>query len=141
MTKNDQKWPNNQQTTNVLNHLFSFFRGLWTKSNEEWEEVAIKMLKDYNDPALEEEIEKELNMIGRLNHENIVRIYGAFNVADTGNRAFAMEFVREGSLDNYLRTHKNHIKIPQQLFIFADNICEGMICLSRKGLFISKNIK
>ena len=46
--------------------------------------------------------------------------------------AFAMEFVREGSLDNYLRTHKNHIKAP--LFIFADNICEGMIYLSREGI-------
>ena len=46
--------------------------------------------------------------------------------------AFAMEFVREGSLDNYLRTHKNHIKPP--LFIFADNICEGMIYLSREGI-------
>ena len=43
-----------------------------------------------------------------------------------------MEFVREGSLDNYLRTHKNHIKPP--LFIFADNICEGMIYLSREGI-------
>ena len=41
-----------------------------------------------------------------------------------------MEFVREGSLDNYLRSHKNLIKAP--LFIFADNICEGMIYLSRE---------
>ena len=43
------------------------------------------MLKDVNDPALEEEIERELNMMRRLDHENIVRIYGAFPVADTGN--------------------------------------------------------
>ena len=48
-------------------------------------EVAVKMLKDVNDPALEEEIERELNMMRRLDHENIVRIYGAFPVADTGN--------------------------------------------------------
>ena len=45
----------------------------------------MKMLKDLNDPALEEEIERELNMMRRLDHENIVRIYGAFSVADTGN--------------------------------------------------------
>ena len=43
------------------------------------------MLKDVNDPALEEEIERELNTMIRLDHENIVRIYGAFPVADTGN--------------------------------------------------------
>ena len=43
------------------------------------------MLKDVNDPALEEEIERELNTMIRLDHENIVRIYGAFRVADTGN--------------------------------------------------------
>ena len=110
------------------------YKGVWTKSNGEWEEVAVKMLKDFNDPASEEEIERELNMMRRLDHDNIVRIHGAFSVADTGNTAFAMEFVREGSLDNYLRTHKNNIKVPLQLFIFADNICEGMIYLSREGL-------
>ncbi len=110
------------------------YKGVWTKTNEEWEEVAVKMLKDFNDPSSEKEIERELNMMRRLNHENIVRIHGVFSVADTGNTAFAMEFVREGSLDNYLRTHKNHLKVPQQLFIFADNICNGMIYLSREGI-------
>ena len=36
-------------------------------------------------------------------------------------------------LDNYLRTYKDKIKWPQ-LFIYADNICEGMIYLSEKGI-------
>ena len=36
-------------------------------------------------------------------------------------------------LDNYLRTYKDRIKWPQ-LFIYADNICEGMIYLSEKGI-------
>ena len=43
------------------------------------------MLKDINDPAVEEEMERELNTIAKLDHENIVRIYGVFSVADTGN--------------------------------------------------------
>ena len=52
------------------------------------------MLKDLNDPALEEEIERELNMMRRLDHENIVRIYGAFSVADTGNTGKILFFLR-----------------------------------------------
>ena len=47
--------------------------------------MAVKMLKDINDPAVEEEMERELNTIAKLDHENIVRIYGVFSVADTGN--------------------------------------------------------
>ena len=43
------------------------------------------MLKDINDPAVEEEMERELNTIAKLDHENIVRIYGVFSVADTRN--------------------------------------------------------
>ena len=70
------------------------FLGVWTKSSGEWEEVAVKMLKDLNDPALEEEIERELNMMRRLDHENIVRIYGAFSVADTGNTGKIFIFLK-----------------------------------------------
>ena len=63
----------------VLNYVISFFSILNPI------EVAVKMLKDINDPAVEEEMERELNTIAKLDHENIVRIYGVFSVADTGN--------------------------------------------------------
>jgi serine/threonine protein kinase len=106
------------------------YKGVWTRSNGEWDEVAVKMLKDFNDPASEDEIQRELNIMKRLNHENVVRIRGVL----PNDGIIVMEFVREGSLDNYLRTHKDHIRFPVQLFIFADNICEGMDYLCRQGI-------
>ena len=53
------------------------------------------MLKDINDPAVEEEMERELNTIAKLDHENIVRIYGVFSVADTGNTGKLNIFQRQ----------------------------------------------
>ena len=89
------------------------------------------MLKDLNDPASESELERELSMMSRLEHENIVKIRGTMRVPESGNLAFVMEYVREGSLDNYLRSNQCPIK---QLFIFADNICDGMVYLSSEGI-------
>jgi hypothetical protein len=109
------------------------FRGGLTHSNEEWEEVAVKLLKDVNDQGAEKEIQHELELMEKLNHENVVRIKGFLNMINDGMVAIVMEYVREGSLDNYLRTYKDKIKWPQ-LFIYADNICEGMIYLSEKGI-------
>ena len=107
------------------------YKGVWTRSNDDWDEVAVKMLKDLNDPASESELERELSMMSRLEHENIVKIRGTMRVPESGNLAFVMEYVREGSLDNYLRTNQCPIK---QLFIFADNICDGMVYLSSEGI-------
>ena len=107
------------------------YKGLWTRSNDECEEVAVKMLKDINDRDLENELERELEIMSGLEHENIVKILASMKVAESGNLAFVMEYVREGSLDNYLRTNKCPIK---QMFVFADNICDGMIYLSGEGI-------
>ena len=107
------------------------FKGIWTRSNDEWQEVAVKMLKDFNDRDSENELERELEMMSGLEHENIVKILAYMRVPESGNLAFVMEYVREGSLDNYLRTNRCPIK---QMFIFADNICDGMIYLSNEGI-------
>ena len=71
-------------------------------------EVAVKMLKDINDPAVEEEMERELNTIAKLDHENIVRIYGVFSVADTGNTGNLNIFSESFQIMHYV-WHKMHI--------------------------------
>ena len=104
-----------------------------THSDGEWEEVAVKLLKEVNDQGAEEEIQHELMLMRDLVHENIVQIKGCHEILNEGMIAIVMEYVREGSLDNYLRTYKNMIKMPQ-LFLYAENICEGMIYLSKRGI-------
>ena len=37
-----------------------------------------------------------------------------------------MEFVREGSLDRYLQINRHNIEYPKQLFVYAQNIADGM---------------
>ena len=74
------------------------FRGGLTHSNEEWEEVAVKLLKDVNDQGAEKEIQHELELMEKLNHENVVRIKGFLNMINDGMVAIVMEYVREGSL-------------------------------------------
>ena len=74
------------------------FRGGLTHSNEEWEEVAVKLLKDVNDQGAEKEIQHELELMEKLNHENVVRIKGCLNMLNEGMVAIVMEYVREGSL-------------------------------------------
>ena len=117
----------------ILGNFGIVFHGVLTHSNDEWEEVAVKLLKDVSDQGATEEIQHEFKIMKQLNHENLVRIKGFQNMLNEGMMAIVMEYVREGSLDNYLRTYKNRIKLPQ-LFIYADNICEGMIYLSKQGI-------
>merc|ERR1719510_604101 len=38
-----------------------------------------------------------------------------------------MEFVKEGSLDNYLKVNQDQIKYPSQLFVYAQNITSCQI--------------
>ena len=73
--------------------------------------MAVKMLKDINDPAVEEEMERELNTIAKLDHENIVRIYGVFSVADTGNTGKLNILSESFQIMHYLFvTHISHIR-------------------------------
>ena len=46
----------------------------------------------------EKEIQHELELMEKLNHENVVRIKGFLNMINDGMVAIVMEYVREGSL-------------------------------------------
>ena len=107
-----------------------------SRSNGEWDSVAVKMVKQHKDinndsPQLLYEMQRELDIMKRLSHDNVVKIKGVL-LEDEG--IIIMEFVKEGSLDNYLKINQDQIKYPYQLFVYAQNIVDGMIYLQTWGI-------
>ena len=106
------------------------------RSNGEWDSVAVKMVKQHKDinndsPQLLFEMQRELDIMKRLSHHNVVKIKGVL-LEDEG--IIIMEFVKEGSLDNYLKVNQDQIKYPNQLFVYAQNIVDGMNYLQSWGI-------
>lgn len=115
------------------------YRGAITHSNGDWDLVAVKMLKDPEagmaDAAAEEEMRKELNIMKKLNHENIVKIRAVIRHEIEMTVLIVMEFVPHGSLQTYLKVEpRSNLDFPRQLFIYAQNIVEGMEYLGSKGI-------
>ena len=115
------------------------YRGAITHSNGDWDLVAVKMLKDPEagmaDAAAEEEMRKELNIMKKLNHENIVKIRAVIRDEIEMKVLIVMEFVPHGSLQTYLKVEpRSNLDFPRQLFIYAQNIVEGMEYLGSKGI-------
>lgn len=96
--------------------------------------MAVKLLKDSADQASTDTLERELNIMKDLHHDNIVRIKGIFR--NTSKVMIIMEFISGGPLDRYLQVHRDTILNGScaQLFLFAQNIVDGMIYLGRKGI-------
>ena len=113
------------------------YRGAITHSNGDWDSVAVKMLKDPEagmaDAAAEEEMRKELNIMMKLKHENIVKIKAV--IREEMRVLIVMEFVPHGSLQTFLKVEpRSNLDFPRQLFIYAQNIVEGMEYLGSKGI-------
>ena len=113
---------------------YNFFR-----SNGEYDTVAVKKVKQHEELMVNDhysvqllyEMQRELDIMKRLSHPNVVRIIGVL-LEDEG--IIIMEFVKEGSLDNYLKVNQDQIKYPNQLFVYAQNIVDGMIYLQSNGI-------
>ena len=115
------------------------YRGAITHSNGDWDLVAVKMLRDPEagmaDAAAEEEMRKELNIMKKLNHDNIVKIRAVIRDEIEMKVLIVMEFVPHGSLQTYLKVEpRSNLDFPRQLFIYAQNIVEGMEYLGSKGI-------
>jgi len=102
------------------------YKGVRTKSDGDWEEVAIKEIKDTDSMSAQahDDMEREVSLMKKLSHDNIVKIRGV--LANRNNTIIVMEFIREGSLDSYLRVNRHNIDYPKQLFGYAQNIADGM---------------
>jgi len=111
------------------------YKGVLTKSDGDWEQVAVKMIKDTDlmSQSAFEDMDREIGLMKRLSHENIVKIRGYItNIgADT---IIVMEFIREGSLDRYLQVNRRTLDYPRQLFGYAQNIVDGMEYLTQNKI-------
>ena len=88
--------------------------------------MAIKEIKDTDSMSAQahDDMEREVSLMKKLSHDNIVKIRGV--LANRNNTIIVMEFIREGSLDSYLRVNRHNIDYPKQLFGYAQNIADGM---------------
>ena len=94
--------------------------------------VAIKKLKLNADIHIKEAFEKEIKFMGRLKHENVVRLLG---ICSQGDIFMIMEYMENGDLNQYLRRHdiapldsppgENQLR-PSQLLFMALQIASGM---------------
>ncbi|KAG8180450.1 hypothetical protein JTE90_022795 [Oedothorax gibbosus] len=98
------------------------------------EEVAVKRIKMNNQsPICVNELKREMEIMKKLSHKNIVQIRGLVEEPET---MLVMEYVNNGSLLNYLQSFKNQKdKLGySDLFRFALGIAEGMAYLETQNI-------
>jgi len=110
------------------------YKGVRTRSDGDWEQVAIKMIKDTDtmSNSAHDDMEREVSLMKKLSHENIVKIKGV--LTDGPNTIIVMEFIREGSLDRYLQVNRHNLDYPKQLFGYSQNIVDGMEYLTHNKI-------
>ncbi|XP_026463606.1 tyrosine-protein kinase hopscotch-like [Ctenocephalides felis] len=92
--------------------------------------VAVKKLKTNALNSCLQDFEREISIMKTLKHPNIVEILCVF---DEPEISLVMEYVANGSLQSYLKIHRDKIKQPQ-LLKYALDIAEGMEYLGKKHI-------
>jgi len=110
------------------------YKGVRTRSDGDWEQVAVKKVKDTDtmSSTAHDDMEREVNLMKKLSHDNIVKIKGVLK--DGLSTIIVMEFIREGSLDRYLQMNRLNIDYPKQLFGYSQNIVDGMEYLTHNKI-------
>ena len=99
---------------------------------------ALKLLsrKAVTEPVIRERFRREADILGRLDHPNLVRLYEVADV--TGVMAFLMEFVAGGAT---LRAVIQKGKVaPRRALEIAEGICAGLDHAHRQGI-VHRDIK
>lgn len=110
------------------------FKGIRTNArNNEVQEIAIKMLKTQTNDferTNQNDFEREIEIMKTLKHPNIVEILGS--ILDP-EKCLIMEFVKHGSLQQYLNAHKSTLT-SKRLLSFSLDIATGMDYLGSKNI-------
>ncbi|CAH8463553.1 unnamed protein product [Schistosoma margrebowiei] len=89
--------------------------------------VAIKMLHPDVSEKTRQDFLTEANILSQLDHPNIIQLIGL--VIKSEPKMIVIEFMENGSLDNYLRRNGNTLSMEQLLYMLRDVAC-GMNYLS-----------
>ncbi|XP_050299277.1 tyrosine-protein kinase Btk29A isoform X2 [Anthonomus grandis grandis] len=99
-------------------------RGKWRGTTD----VAVKMMKEGT--MSEDDFIEEAKVMTKLQHSNLVQLYG---VCSKNRPIFIVtEYMRHGSLLNYLRRHETSLSTNQGLLLdMCIQVCKGMSYLER----------
>jgi hypothetical protein len=98
---------------------------------EDDRQVAVKKLENVRQGK--EEFQAELSIIGRINHMNLVRIWGF--CSEGSHRLLVCEYVENGSLANVLFNDKNNILLDWKgRFNIALGVAKGLAYLHHECL-------
>nr|CAD7393039.1 unnamed protein product [Timema cristinae] len=86
--------------------------------------VAVKKLKANTLGTIQQDFEREISIMKSLKHPNIVEIKGVIQEPEV---SLVMEFVQHGSLQSYLKIHKESLK-EKHLLKFALDVARGDNC-------------
>ncbi|XP_067002399.1 tyrosine-protein kinase hopscotch [Anabrus simplex] len=107
------------------------FRGTLEKGNDtEPKLVAVKKLKTNSIGTSLQDFEREISIMTKLKHPNIVEIKGVIQEPET---SLVMEFVQHGSLQSYLKIHRETLE-QQHLLKFALDVARGMEYLGQQNI-------
>ncbi|CAH8473451.1 unnamed protein product [Heterobilharzia americana] len=83
--------------------------------------VAIKMLHPNVSDKTRQDFLTEANTMSQLDHPNIVQLIGL--VTKSEPKMIVIEFMENGSLDNYLRCSRSTLSMEQLLYMLRDIAC------------------
>ncbi|KRY50589.1 Discoidin domain-containing receptor 2 [Trichinella britovi] len=98
-----------------------------------WKRVAVKTRRNSNaDVNQWRDFERELHLLAKLNHVNIVQLLGV--IAEQDQCLLVFEHMENGDLNQYLRNHNVTQLSGEQLLRFARQIANGMQYLESLNL-------